>query len=89
MAIQFPEFSHAPIDIHSHFNHGSPYDTPQTMASIRDFDHVKAGYSDLACRPTGRLGKDPLRHGHLRLLLLLSPHCSGGHFDGGQGKHPL
>ncbi len=42
--IQLPEFSHAPIDIHSHFNHGSPYDTPQTMAHIRDFDHIKAGY---------------------------------------------
>lgn len=42
--IQLPEFSHSPIDIHSHFNHGSPYDTPQTMAHIRDLDHVKAGY---------------------------------------------
>lgn len=44
MTIQFPEFSHSPIDIHSHFNHGSPYDTPQTMAHIRDLDYVKAGY---------------------------------------------
>ena len=42
--VQLPVFSHSPIDIHSHFNHGSPYDTPQTMAHIRDFDHVKAGY---------------------------------------------
>ena len=44
MAVQFPEFSHSPIDIHSHFNHGSPYDTPQSPAHIRDLDYVKAGY---------------------------------------------
>ncbi len=44
MAIQFPEFSHAPIDIHSHFNHGSPYDTPQTQAHIRDLAYIKADY---------------------------------------------
>ena len=44
MKISFPEFSHAPIDIHSHFNHGSAYDMSQTMASIRDLPHIKAGY---------------------------------------------
>lgn len=44
MAIQFPDFSHAPIDIHSHFNHGSPYDTPQTMAHIRDLEYIKKNY---------------------------------------------
>ena len=45
--IQLPEFSHSPIDIHSHFNHGSPYDTPQTHAHIRDLDYVKAGYDHI------------------------------------------
>ena len=44
MQITFPEFSHAPIDIHSHFNHGSIYDTPQSAASSRELDHIKAGY---------------------------------------------
>ena len=44
MPVTLPEFPHAPIDIHSHFNHGSPYDTPQTPAHIRDLDFVKAGY---------------------------------------------
>lgn len=44
MNIDFPKFSRDPIDIHSHFNHGSPFDTPQTMAHIRDLDHVKKGY---------------------------------------------
>ncbi len=44
MTIQLPEFSHSPIDIHSHFNHGSPCDTPETMAHIRQLEHVKAGY---------------------------------------------
>ncbi|MBQ3591403.1 MAG: amidohydrolase [Clostridia bacterium] len=31
---------HAPIDIHSHFNHGSPYDCPENPLHIRSFDFV-------------------------------------------------
>lgn len=39
--MEFPVFSQAPIDIHSHFNHGSPYDTPQTQAHIRTLAHIR------------------------------------------------
>ena len=45
VTIQLPEFSHSPIDIHSHFNHGSPCDTPETYAHIRALEHVIAGYN--------------------------------------------
>ncbi|MBQ9796792.1 MAG: amidohydrolase [Clostridia bacterium] len=37
-----PSFSHAPIDIHSHFNHGSPFDwrLPDNPLHLRDLDFV-------------------------------------------------
>ena len=44
MAIQFPDFSHAPIDIHSHFDHGAPAEPPQKPIHIMDLEHIKAGY---------------------------------------------
>ena len=44
MMIRFPEFSHSPIDIHSHFNRGSQYDMAQTKSGIRELPHIKAGY---------------------------------------------
>ena len=44
MPVTLPDFFHTPIDIHSHFNHGSPYDTPQTQAHIRDLAYIKADY---------------------------------------------
>ena len=53
MAIQLPVFSHAPIDIHSHFNHGSPCDTPQNMTHIRDLEFVKAGYDRFGIQYAG------------------------------------
>lgn len=40
--IQFPEFSHPPIDIHSHFNHGSPFDCPQLPIHDRTLAFMKA-----------------------------------------------
>lgn len=39
-----PEFSHAPIDIHSHFNHGVPCDCPDTPLHRRDLAFVLSGY---------------------------------------------
>jgi hypothetical protein len=53
MAIQLPVFSHAPIDIHSHFNHGSPCDTPQNLTHIRDLEFVKAGYDRFGIQYAG------------------------------------
>ncbi len=36
------QFSHAPIDIHSHFNHGSPFDwpLPDNPLHLRELDFV-------------------------------------------------
>lgn len=39
-----PEFSHPPIDIHSHFNHGSPFDCPQAPIHNRTLEFMKANY---------------------------------------------
>lgn len=35
--LYLPNFNHSPIDIHSHFNRGTPFDTPQTEAHIRKY----------------------------------------------------
>jgi predicted TIM-barrel fold metal-dependent hydrolase len=44
MSIMMPEFSHPPIDIHSHFNHGSPFDCPQTPIHYRTLEFIKTNY---------------------------------------------
>lgn len=43
--MEFPAFSHSPIDIHSHFNHGSPFDTPQTQAHLRSLEPIRADHA--------------------------------------------
>ncbi|MBE6953569.1 MAG: amidohydrolase [Ruminococcaceae bacterium] len=53
--VQLPLFSHAPIDIHSHFNHGSPYDdrgTPEETHN-RNLSFVKAGYDHIGVCAAG------------------------------------
>lgn len=45
--MNLPEFSHAPIDIHSHFNHGSPFDCPADLMHRRDLDYIVAGYDNI------------------------------------------
>lgn len=42
--IQFPDFSHPSIDIHSHFNHGAPFDCPQLAIHNRTLEFMKANY---------------------------------------------
>ena len=42
MSIQMPEFSHPPIDIHSHFNHGSPFDCPEKPIHFRSLEFMRA-----------------------------------------------
>ena len=42
MPVMIPEFSRAPIDIHSHFNHGSVFDCPQKPIHQRSLEFVKA-----------------------------------------------
>ena len=44
MSVTMPAFSHPPIDIHSHFNHGSPFDCPQTPVHNRTLEFMKANY---------------------------------------------
>lgn len=51
MPFSIPDFSHPPIDIHSHFNHGSPFDCPQTPIHKRTLEFIKADYDrfGIAC----------------------------------------
>jgi predicted TIM-barrel fold metal-dependent hydrolase len=37
-------FEHSPIDIHSHFNHGSPFDCPEDEIHIRGMDFLEGVY---------------------------------------------
>lgn len=56
---RLPVFTHAPIDIHSHFNHGSPYDCPTNDGGIPDSIHdrsisfVKAAYDHIGIEQAG------------------------------------
>lgn len=48
------EFEHSPIDIHSHFNHGSRFDCPEEESHLRGLDFLegvyqKAGVSKVGC----------------------------------------
>ena len=42
MSVVMPEFSHPPIDIHSHFNHGSPFDCPEKPIHFRSLEFMRA-----------------------------------------------
>lgn len=51
--MKLPEFSHSPIDIHSHFNHGSPFDCPDDPIHRRDLDYIVAGYDNIGIEAYG------------------------------------
>lgn len=57
--VRLPILSHAPIDIHSHFNHGSPYDCPCNDGGIPDSIHyrdmvsLKAAYDHIGISQVG------------------------------------
>ncbi len=51
--LHLPSFHHSPIDIHSHFNHGSSFDTPQTNAHIRDFEFLESEYKRVGVAKVG------------------------------------
>lgn len=38
---QLPDFDHSPIDLHCHFNHGSPYDCAERDIHRCDFEFVR------------------------------------------------
>lgn len=55
--VQMPVFSQAPVDIHSHFNHGSPFDEvnsaiPEEIHN-RHLDFIKAGYDHIGVSHAG------------------------------------
>ena len=42
--VSFLGFTHAPIDIHSHFNHGSEFDCPEDETHFRGIEFVESVY---------------------------------------------
>ena len=48
-----PEFSHAPIDIHSHFNHGSRFDCPEDNCHIRGIGFIESVYHNAEVSQVG------------------------------------
>ncbi|MBR5519279.1 MAG: amidohydrolase [Clostridia bacterium] len=42
--ILLPDFTHPPIDIHSHFNHGSAFDCPENEINVCGIDFIESVY---------------------------------------------
>ena len=51
--LDFTKFTHAPIDIHSHFNHGSPFDCPENEAHLRSFEFLSSVYQKAGIKSVG------------------------------------
>ncbi len=51
--IFLPDFTHRPIDIHSHFNHGSAFDCPETPVHLRGIDFIESMYRDAGVSQVG------------------------------------
>ena len=51
--LDFTKFTHAPIDIHSHFNHGSEFDCPETEAHLRSFEFLRSVYQKAGIESVG------------------------------------
>lgn len=51
--ITLPDFERAPIDIHSHFNHGSPCDCPENAVHRRGIDFVEEVYRGVGISEVG------------------------------------
>ena len=45
--VTLPEFSHAPIDIHSHFNHGSQWDVKESPIHQNSIGFLKESYAHI------------------------------------------
>lgn len=43
-SIFLPNFTHQPIDVHSHFNHGSRFDCAGDETNVRSFDFIEKTY---------------------------------------------
>ena len=46
-------FAHEPIDIHSHFNHGSPFDCPDDESHLRSLEFVESVYTSYGISQVG------------------------------------
>jgi predicted TIM-barrel fold metal-dependent hydrolase len=47
------EFEHSPIDIHSHFNHGSRFDCPEDESHLRNFAFLESVYAKAGVSQVG------------------------------------
>ena len=46
-------FRHTPIDIHSHFNHGSRFDCPEDDIHVRNFNFLESAYEKAGVKQVG------------------------------------
>ena len=51
--LDFTKFTHAPIDIHSHFNHGSPFDCRETKPHLRSLKFLRSVYQKAGVKSVG------------------------------------
>ncbi len=51
--MELPFFGHAPIDIHSHFNHGSLLDCEETDVHLRSYEFVMSEYARFGVHAVG------------------------------------
>lgn len=49
----FMDLAHSPIDIHSHFNHGSRFDCPEDVSHLRSLDFVESVYQKAGVSAVG------------------------------------
>ena len=52
-SITVPNFSHFPIDVHSHFNHGSRFDCAESETHLRGIEHQESVYLHYGVRAAG------------------------------------
>ena len=48
-----PKVAHSPIDIHSHFNHGSPFDCPEEEIHLREMCFLESVYQKAGVSQVG------------------------------------
>ena len=51
--LDITKFTHPPIDIHSHFNHGSPFDCPETEIHLLSFEFLRSVYEKSGVKSVG------------------------------------
>jgi predicted TIM-barrel fold metal-dependent hydrolase len=51
--ISLPDFTHSPVDIHSHFNHGAKADCPEDNIHLRGMDFMESVYRNSGVTQVG------------------------------------